>query len=146
MMRWTAIAITLLASSPASADTLVEAITRHDEADISRLRAQLPDDSARCALGVVYIFRDDLTRAAHYPEGCATARIAPEVAGWVRLAVKRLDDRLQMSELAALEVTSKPAGLMVTIDTVPGEALTAPAIIWVPAGRHELRADKVSAV
>src|SRR5215212_3434545 len=132
-MKWAAIA--LLASTPASADTLVDSITRHDEVDVSRLRAKLPDDTARCALGVVYLFRDDLTRAAHHLEGCAAARIAPEVAGWVRLAVKALDDRLWMSELSAVEVTTTPAELLVTIDTVPDEVFTTPAMIWVPAGR-----------
>ena len=138
-MKWAIIA--LLASTPAHADTLVDSITRHD---VSRLRAKLPDASARCALGVAYIFRDDLTRAAIYLEGCATARIAPGVAGWVRLAVRALDDRLQMSELSPLEVTTRPAGLMVSIDTVPGEVFATPATIWLPAGGHVIRAGETS--
>ena len=137
-MKWVALA--LLASTPARADTLVDSITRHGDVDVAHLRAKLPDASARCALGVAYIFRDDLTRAALYLEGCATARIAPEVAGWARLAVKALDDRLQMSELSALEVTTRPAGLVVTIDTVPDEVFATPATIWLPAGAHAIRA------
>ena len=142
-MKWVAMTV-LLASAPASAETLVDAIIRHDAADISRLRATLPDDSARCALGVAYIFRDDLTRAALYLEGCATARIARGVAGWVRLAVKALDDRLRMSELAPLLVTTYPAGLLVAIDTVPDEVFPTPATLWLPAGTHAIRAGKAS--
>jgi hypothetical protein len=143
-MKWVAIA--LLASTPARADTLLESLHRHDEADVTRLRALLPDASARCALGVTYIFRDDLTRAALYLEGCASARIAPEIAGWVRLAVPALDDRLRMSELAKLEVRTKPGGLLVTIDTVPDETFPTPATIWLPEGTHELRAGEASVV
>jgi len=140
--KW--IAIALLASAPARADTVLEAMLRHGEPDVTRLHARLPDDTARCALGVAYIYRDDLTRAALYLEGCATARIAPEIAGWARLAVKALDERLRMSELAAVEVTTKPAGLVVTIDTVPGETFPTPAVIWLPAGTHELRAGEAA--
>lgn len=143
-MRWVAIA--LLASVPARADTLVEALTRHDEHDISALRAKLPDPSARCALGVAYIFRDDLTRAALYLESCTAARIAPGVAGWARLAVRALEDRLRMSELAEVEVTTTPAGLAVTIDTVPGEVFPTPSTIWLPDGTHELHAGEASTV
>jgi hypothetical protein len=142
MMKWAAIA--LLASSTAYAEPLVDSISRRDDVDVSHLRAKLPDDSARCALGVIYLLRDDLTRAAHYLEGCATARIAPDVAGWARLAVPRLDDRLRMSELAALEVTTTPAGLLVSIDTVPGELFATPAVIWLPAGTHAVRAGEAS--
>jgi hypothetical protein len=141
MMKWAA--IVLLASAPASADPLVRAITRHEEGDVTALRTRLPDDSARCALGVVYIFRDDLTRAALHLEGCAAMRIAPSVKGWVRLAVPALSERLRLSELAELTVTTEPPGLAVTIDTVPGEVFTAAAPIWLPAGTHELRAGDV---
>lgn len=138
-MRW--IAIVLLASmSAVHADPLVDAIKRHDASDISSLRAKLPDASARCALGVAYIFRDDLTRAALYLEGCAAARIAPGVAGWVRLAVPALADRLQMSELAPVEVTTWPPGLVVSIPTVPDEVFPTPSTIWLPAGEHALLA------
>ena len=144
-MRWPPLlwlaAPAALAATPAHADPLVNAITRHDDGDIAALRERLPDDSARCALGVAYIFRDDLTRAALYLEGCAEMWIAPGVAGWVRLAGKALDDRLQMSELAAIEVTTTPAGLAVEIDTVPGELFPTPSTIWLPAGAHALRAQ-----
>lgn len=134
----------LRAAAPAHADSLVRAITRHDEGDVAHLRSRLPDPSARCALGVVYIFRDDLTRAALHLEGCAAARLEPGVAGWVKLAVKRLDERLRMSELSAVEVTTEPAGLMVAIDTVPDELFATPSLIWLPAGQHVLRVDESS--
>jgi hypothetical protein len=145
-MRGAALVLLLVAGAPAHADSLVRAITRHDEGDVAHLRSRLPDPNARCALGVVYIFRDDLTRAAVHLEGCAAARLEPGVAGWVKLAVKRLDERLRMSELSAVEVTTEPAGLMVAIDTVPDELFATPAMIWLPAGRHELRVDASSSV
>jgi len=141
-MKWAA--LVLLATTPASAGSLVDAITRHDDADVAELRAMLPDDSARCALGVAYILRDDLTRAALYLEDCAAARIAPGVAGWVRLAVTALDDRLRMSELAAIEVATDPVGLTVAIDTVPDELFPTPSTIWLPAGTHALRAGEAA--
>jgi len=145
-MKCAATAIVLLASAPASADPLVRAITRHQEMDVTALRTRLPEDSARCALGVVYIFRDDLTRAALHLAGCAAMRIAPGVAGWVRLAAPALGERLRLSELAEVTVTTEPPGLAVTIDTVPGEVFAAAAPIWLPTGTHELRAGDASTV
>jgi hypothetical protein len=139
-----ALVLVLLAGAPAHADRLVEAITRHDTGDIGLLRSKLPDDSVRCALGVAYIFLDDLTRAALYLEGCAAARISPGVAGWVALAVPALERRLRMSELAPIEVTTQPAGLLVTIDTVRDEVFPAASAIWLPAGDHTLRAGEAT--
>lgn len=144
-MKRLALALVLFATAPAHADRLVEALTRHDSGDIGLLRSRLPDDSVRCALGVAYIFRDDLTRAARYLEGCATARISPSVAGWVRLAIPALERRLRLSELAPIEVTTEPEGLLVTIDTVRDEVFPTPSTIWLPAGDHTLRAGAAAA-
>jgi hypothetical protein len=124
----------------ATADPLAEAIAHHEASDVTALRQRASDPSTRCALGVVYLLRDDLTRAAIYLEGCATARIDPEVATYARLAVRRLGARLAMGEYAPIEIVTTP-DRRITIDSIPDEYFTTPARIWLPPGPHAITAD-----
>ncbi|MGE5186991.1 MAG: hypothetical protein ACM31C_33300 [Acidobacteriota bacterium] len=96
------------------------------------------DPAERCAAGVAFEQKGDLSRAALYLEGCDDAQLAPELADAVGRASRELHKKLDASDLAVVDVISKPAGLDATIDALPGEHFTTPATLYVPAGHHAL--------
>jgi hypothetical protein len=135
-----AFAVTVATAGLAGADSLGARIARHDLADVAILRARLSDKAARCALGAVYLLRDDLTRAAIYLDGCATERMDPEMSALAKLAVRRLGERLAMGDYAPVELATLPANTQITIDTVEQEWFSRATRIWLPAGEHKVKA------
>ncbi len=84
-------------------------------------------DPERCAKGADYARKNDLPHAALYLAGCDEAE------------VQKLDKRLKASELAQLDLISHPEGLVATTDALPGESITLPATIWIPAGHYTIK-------
>ena len=132
------VAVAALAA-PAGASPLSDALARHAATDVTALRARRTDVAARCTLGAIYARRNDLPRAALYLAGCDDAAIPDDIAGPVRAAVRDTKRRLDASRYSALAVLSRPEGLTVEIDALPGESVTTPATVWIPPGDHQLR-------
>jgi hypothetical protein len=126
------------ATAPAAADRLADAIIEHTDGDVAMLHGR-PDADARCTLGAVYLLRDDLPRAALYLDGCDRVTLAPEIRGWIPLALRTLDRRLAERALGAVVIATEPTGIGVTIDELDGESLTTPVRVWLPPGSHEIR-------
>jgi hypothetical protein len=113
-------------------------------AAIAALRAALArTDSAdrRCALGLLYAGpepRDiDLPRAHLYLLACPAA--GPDRRARGAAARAAVDRALRDSDLSPVEVaTAGDAPLRLTVDTLRGDAVTAPLKLWLPAGRHTL--------
>ncbi|HSS01340.1 MAG TPA: hypothetical protein VLM79_29980 [Kofleriaceae bacterium] len=133
------VAIAVVAT-PADASPLSDALARHTAADVTMLRAQRTDVAARCTLGAIYARRNDLPRAALYLTGCEDAALPDDIAGPVRAALRDTKRRLDASRYSAVAVLTRPEGLTVEIDALPGESFTTPATIWIPPGDHQLRA------
>ena len=131
-------------AAPAGASPLGDALARHGEADVATLRAELAhhrdDPSVRCTLGAVYARRGDLSRAALYLDGCYEVSLPDELGVDIRRAVRELKKPLR-DQLSELSITSRPVGLVVEIDGLPGEQLTTPITIWVKPGTHTIRAS-----
>ena len=127
------------AAQLASAGTLADALARHREADVTALRAQRNDVAARCTLGAVYAKRNDLPRAALYLDGCNAAELPDDIGVAIRKADRELKKKLRDS-FSTIEVVTRPAGLTVEIDGLPGEQLVAPATVWVKPGKYKLTA------
>ncbi len=142
------LAAAVLGSLPGSADAspLTEALARHAPADVTALRTQLaaaPTDAAvRCTLGAVYAARADLPRAALHLAGCADADLPGELAPVIARAVRETRTRLRASELSELQILTDPAGTPVEVSALPGEPLTGPVTVWVPAGTYTVRATR----
>jgi len=112
---------------------------------IARLRRALAErdtPARRCELGILYAGAGDLPRAHIYLRACDEAhdealakRAAPS-----RTRVKKA---LAASDLSPIEVVTRPEGLRVEIDALPGDSFVAPAQIWLPAGTYRLRATAV---
>ncbi|MGE3454952.1 MAG: hypothetical protein AB7O24_07575 [Kofleriaceae bacterium] len=135
--RVIAAAIAAVAAT-AHAGPLADAIGRHADEDVAALRGQLPGDPAtRCTLGAVYAKRGDLTRAMIYLDGCLDAGLPDDI----RLEVARIarDVKHRTDEFAKLSITTFPSGLVIELDSVPGERLAAPADVWVKPGTHTIR-------
>jgi hypothetical protein len=133
------LALVVAGAATAEAGPLVEAITRHSEADVSTLRAQLPDPATRCTLGAVYAKRNDLSRAMLYLEGCLDAALPDDIASEIARTVRDTKKKVRESELAELHITTQPEGMTATVDVLPGETLTTPAVVWVKAGPTTVR-------
>jgi hypothetical protein len=106
--------------------------------------APRPEADRRCAQGVELAARPrprplDLARADLYLAACPTAADAAlrTRGAAAQTAVTRA---LRASDLSPVEVDARPAGVRVTVDTLPGDAFTAPAKVWLPAGRHRFTA------
>jgi hypothetical protein len=93
-------------------------------------------DDARCARGIAWLRRGDLPRAALYLDGCDDDATAA--------ARRELHRRLEASDLAVVEIVTRPAGLPAEIDALPGEHFTTPATLWVPAGTYGVRAGALA--
>lgn len=128
-----------LVGGTAQAGSLADAITRHAPADVDALRAQLPGDPAiRCTLGAVYAKRNELSRAAVYLAGCEDAQLPPELGEPIaKLAIETVK-KLRDSDLAVLEIVTKPAGMTAEIAALPGDQLVTPATVWIPAGSYDV--------
>jgi hypothetical protein len=129
----------LAVSATAHAGSLADAIARHDAAAVKALRAQTSDPAARCTLGVVYARRNDLPRAALYLDGCGDAQLPSEISADVARTVSEVRGKLEASQLSKIEIATKPEGMQVEIDALPGETFASPATVWAKAGRYELR-------
>lgn len=140
-----AFALTLAAT--AEAGTLADALARHREADVTALRARRDDIAARCTLGAVYAKRNDLPRAALYLGGCSDADLPDEIGVEIRKTDRELKKKLR--DLSTIEVVTRPAGMTIVVDKLPGESVVAPATIWVKPGTYKLTAtagDRVLAM
>jgi hypothetical protein len=134
------IAVALVAiATPVTAGTLAESIARPDAAAVKALRGQRADVAARCTLGVVYAKRNDLPRAALYLSGCDDATLPGDIAADVARTLREVRSKLEASQLSKIEVVTKPAGMQVEFDALPGETFAAPMTVWAKAGRYELR-------
>ncbi len=85
----------------------------------------------KCARGAAFARANDLPRAALYLDGCGDAEEA------------RVDRVLEASKLSKLTIASDPPGLVLTIDALPGETITTPAIVWAKAGTYTIIANGV---
>jgi len=81
----------------------------------------------RCAQGEAFAKKKDLPRAALYLEGCGGAE---------RDVKKKLED----SDLSRLEIVTRPEGLEVELDAMPGEKIPGGVTVWVKAGTHTVSA------
>lgn len=89
----------------------------------------------RCDDGAAALAKKDLSRAALYLDGCEDAQ--PRV-------VKELRKQLEASNLSVVQIVSNPEGMDAEIDALPGEKLTTPATVYVPAGKHSVRAGALT--
>jgi hypothetical protein len=128
----------VLAATPAGAGTLAEALARHRDADVTALRARRDEVAARCTLGAVYAKRNDLPRAALYLDGCSDADLPEDIGVEIRKTDRELKKKLR--DLSTIELVTRPAGMTVAVDKLPGESFVAPTTIWVPAGKYKLTA------
>lgn len=127
----------------AHAGSLADAIARHAPADVDALRAQLPGDPAiRCTLGAVYAKRNELPRAAIYLAECDEAQLPPEIGAPIAKLALETKRKLRDSDLAVLEIVTKPAGMMAEIAALPGDQLVTPATVWIPAGSYDVKATR----
>jgi hypothetical protein len=122
-----------------AASPLSDALTRHGEADVAALRPRTGDVAARCTLGAIYARRNDLPRAALYLADCAHADLPDDIAAAVQRTVRDVKRRLDASQLAGLDIVTRTDGLTAEIDALPGETLTTPVTVWVPAGERIIR-------
>ncbi len=144
------IAAAVLGSLPgrAGASPLADALVRHAPADVTALRAQLAaapaEVAVRCTLGAVYAARADLPRAALHLTGCDDAALPADLAPAITRAVRETRTRLRASELSELQILTDPAGTPVEVSALPGEPLTGPVTVWVPAGTYTVRATRAN--
>jgi hypothetical protein len=112
---------------PAAIAALRRALAREDTAD------------RRCALGLLLAAppKPDLPRAHLYLLACPAAR-DPALAARGASARAGLDRTLRQSDLSPVEVATDGTPVRLTVDTLRGDAVTAPARLWLPAGRHRL--------
>jgi len=129
----------VLTSASAHAGGFADAIARHDKADVDALRAQLPGDATiRCTLGAVYAKRADFPRAMIFLEGCDDATLPEDIGVPIDKLLAETKRKLRESDLSTVEIITKPTGMLVEIAALPGEQLTAPATVWVPAGSYDV--------
>jgi hypothetical protein len=137
--------MTMAVARSAAASPLSDALARHGEADVAALRpraqaqAHAKDVAARCTLGAIYARRSDLPRAALYLADCEHADLPDDIAAVVQRTVRDVKRRLDASQLAGLDIVTRTDGLTAEIDALPGEALTTPVTVWVPAGERIIR-------
>ncbi len=98
----------------------------------------------RCAAGVAAAKKNDLSHAALYLDGCDDAQLPAELAADVARANRELHKKLETSELSVLDVVTRPPGLTAEVDALPGEQLTTPVTIYIPAGTHQVRAGALT--
>ncbi len=138
---WIAGAVALLTTARADASPLSDAIARHNEADVTTLRAQLPGDAqVRCTLGAVYAKRNDVTRAMLYLEDCGDAELPEDIAMDIVRATR--DVKKKLEQLSQLNIVTDPPGMVVTLDALENEKLTSPVTVWIKAGTHTVRAGE----
>jgi len=138
--RLLATVLLVTGATAAVASPLSDALARHSERDVKVLRENRSNVAARCTLGAVYAQRNDLSRAALYLAGCEDAELPVEIAGGVTKIRRELKKKLDDSDLAMIEVVSRPAGMTVSISAFPTDTFTTPATIYVPAGDFEVEA------
>ena len=85
-------------------------------------------DPARCEQGAVFAKKGDLPRAALYLEGCGDK------------TEREVKKKLDASDLSRLEIVTRPDGLPVELDALPGEVITGGTTVWVKAGTHTVTA------
>ena len=131
----------MVAARTASAGSLADALSRHAPADVDALRAQLPGDAAiRCTLGAIYAKRGDLSRASVYLTDCEDAPLPAELGEPIRKLAVDTSRKLRDSDLAVLEIVTKPAGMMAELSALPGDLVQTPATIWISAGTYDVTA------
>ena len=91
--------------------------------------ASVPAWADRCADGVAAMQKRDLTHAAIWLDGC-------DDGADVARAKRELQHELDASNLAVVEVISRPQGLEASIDALPGEHFTTPVKLYVAPGKH----------
>ncbi len=96
--------------------------------DVAALRTQLP--ASHCELGAVYAKRNDLPRAALFLDGCDTP------------AAHDIKRKLASTALSSLDIVVHPGDLAVEVDSLPGETLRSGVTVWLPAGKHRVRASR----
>jgi hypothetical protein len=134
------VAIALVGVGPAHAGPLADALARHGAADVVALRARVSEPAARCTLGAIYARQGDLPRAALYLADCADAALPDEVGADIRRLDRDVRKRLRDSDLAVLEIITRPEHMTGSIDALPGEQFPTPATIYVRPGRVVVRA------
>jgi hypothetical protein len=130
------------AADPAIVDADRLAARGKRPAAIAALRRALArSDTAerRCALGLLLAAppRPDLPRAHLYLLACPAAR-DPALAARGASARAGLDRTLRQSDLSPVEVATDGTPVRLTVDSLRGDAVAAPARLWLPAGRHRL--------
>lgn len=136
----------LAAGHPALASPLGDALARHSAADVDALRRQRDEVAARCTLAAVYAQRGDLGRAHLYFDGCLDAELPADIGVTIRAHARETTRRLRASDLAELSINTRPAGLLVETDALPGETFAAPRDIWVSAGAYAVTARQGAVV
>ena len=132
-MKIVVIAGVLGAAGAAAASPYADALAKRD---VAALKAQLPTDDARCALGAVYAAKKDLSRADLYLYKCDDATLTADIADDVHRALHDTTRALRDSDLSGIDVVTHPDGLPAEIDAMPGEKFTSGRTVWVPAGHH----------
>lgn len=127
-------------AAPAAAGTLADALARHAPRDVDALRARRDDPAARCTLGAVYARRGDRSRAALYLAGCDDLALPDEISAEIARIARDLARALRDSDLAMIEVVTRPEGMTAEIDALPGDPFTTPATLYLVPGRYTVRA------
>jgi hypothetical protein len=96
------------------------------------------DPAERCASGVAFAQKGDVSRAALYLDGCDEAQLPDELAAKVARAMRELRKKIEASELSVVEIVTRPAGLQASIDAMPDETFVTPATIYIAAGTYQV--------
>ena len=131
--------VAIVATTPAArADSLATAIAK---GDVAGLRARPGEPDARCALGVVYAHKKDLSRAMLYLAGCQErANLDAAIAGDVVKTAREVERSVSHSQLSKLEIVTRPSGMVAEIDALPGERFITDITLWLEAGSYDVRA------
>ena len=122
-------------------DALAAALSRHSAADVEALRARRDDDvPTRCTLGAVYAARGDVVRASFFLAGCLDAELADSIAVRVRTAAREIARRVDDGDLAEVVLSTRPDGVVVETDAMPGERFAPPRVLWVKPGTYSITA------
>ncbi len=138
---WLTVAV---AARTAHADLIAldDIMKRHAAKDVATLRSEIKNaperPELRCALGVVYAHRNDLTRAMLYLAGCEDARLTETMAPVVAEARVSVKKRLKTAGLTEVNLYSSPGVLRAEIDRLPGEVLDVPSSVWLGRGSYKI--------
>gem|GEM_PF-2022262 len=105
---------------------------------------QDPTALAECNIGIAYSDLNQLSRAHLFLGNCISrlGAIKPRRLALMRKWQARVEKRLRAAGFVAIEVRSKPAGAVVSVDSFAAdETFRAPRLIWLSPAAHTFTAN-----